>query len=337
MFNTDSFSIHHSVNQGRRRGQRGFTLIELLVVISIIALLVSILIPALSSARQMAEQTACASNIKQLGTATHEYLSENDGTFPVNSLLFPHPAYYAPYAPAATPADAALAAFWDNSNNYVLPNGVLWQEIGGAPLDPNVTGPNTNVIGGQPWVGLAKLRKVFMCPGDDGHRSNTAALTVDGNGNVIVGAAGSGGFWSYTPNALLNSQAAIRRSFDSSDNPPATPWQDPLHETSIVNPNFLIFVEENENGSPFNDEVFDPPVFNFGDSITARHNNGGNVGFFDGHVEWVQQVIFDNVPSGSVSGSAVDLQTAGESPYTRWFFPDPAMLEDSATTSSGTP
>lgn len=56
-----------------------FTLIELLVVISIVALLVSILLPALQSARQVARTTVCLSQVRQLGVAHQLYASENKG------------------------------------------------------------------------------------------------------------------------------------------------------------------------------------------------------------------------------------------------------------------
>jgi len=56
----------------------GFTLIELLVVISIIALLIALIIPALRSAREQGHRTVCLSNLKQLTLAWVAYASEND-------------------------------------------------------------------------------------------------------------------------------------------------------------------------------------------------------------------------------------------------------------------
>ena len=60
----------------------GFTLIELLVVISIIALLVSLLLPAISRARESAQHVICLSNQKHLALATLAYLENNDGVAP---------------------------------------------------------------------------------------------------------------------------------------------------------------------------------------------------------------------------------------------------------------
>ena len=63
-------------------GRRGFTLIELLVVISIIALLIGILLPALGAARKTARTSACLSQLKQMGVATYGYTADYDGVFP---------------------------------------------------------------------------------------------------------------------------------------------------------------------------------------------------------------------------------------------------------------
>lgn len=65
----------------RRRLLTGFTLIELLVVIAVIALLMSILMPALQRARKQAKTVACQSNLKQWGLYFSMYTHDNDGNF----------------------------------------------------------------------------------------------------------------------------------------------------------------------------------------------------------------------------------------------------------------
>ena len=63
------------------RKSRGFTLIELLVVISVIALLLSILLPALQKVKQHARTVACLSNLKQWGLYFSMYTDDNNGNF----------------------------------------------------------------------------------------------------------------------------------------------------------------------------------------------------------------------------------------------------------------
>ena len=66
----------------RKPNRRGFTLIELLVVVAIIALLISILLPSLARAREMARRTVCASNMGSFGRAALTYAEVNRGPLP---------------------------------------------------------------------------------------------------------------------------------------------------------------------------------------------------------------------------------------------------------------
>jgi prepilin-type N-terminal cleavage/methylation domain-containing protein/prepilin-type processing-associated H-X9-DG protein len=70
-----------------KRAHHGFTLIELLVVIAIIAILAALLLPALSSAKERANQTRCLSNLKQLDMAWSIYKNDNNGQLVVDDPL----------------------------------------------------------------------------------------------------------------------------------------------------------------------------------------------------------------------------------------------------------
>ncbi len=68
------------------RKRKGFTLIELLVVVAIIALLVSILVPSLQQAREMAKRAVCATNLKSICLAMNLYAGDFDNTLPAIQL-----------------------------------------------------------------------------------------------------------------------------------------------------------------------------------------------------------------------------------------------------------
>ena len=71
------------ISTNPRRGmRRAFTLIELLVVVAIIAMLAAILFPVFGTVREKARQSACLSNMKQLGLAIMQYEQDCDGTLP---------------------------------------------------------------------------------------------------------------------------------------------------------------------------------------------------------------------------------------------------------------
>jgi len=97
------------VSVSRRDLSGGFTLIEMLVVIAIIALLVSLLMPAVESARRAAERTGCASNLRQLHLATQMWAQDHGGRLPTDLQKWA-PSLH-PYLGGEAPPSYPLAVF----------------------------------------------------------------------------------------------------------------------------------------------------------------------------------------------------------------------------------
>src|SRR4051812_34977458 len=98
-----------------RRPRRGFTLVELLVVIGIIAILISVLLPALNKARMSANDIKCRSNLKQIMQAALFFAGEHHGQLPGNHN---DRARGTPSGPPGSTADEADFLF-GNSSSYL--------------------------------------------------------------------------------------------------------------------------------------------------------------------------------------------------------------------------
>lgn len=120
--------------------RRGFTLIELLVVISIIALLVGILLPALSQARRTAKTAKCASNERQVSMAWQAYLFDSKETFPVWKdneggwmLAWKYGGNLDWWVP--NPRSRPLTNYLDSPEAFLCPEDDFGRKPNGDPLD----------------------------------------------------------------------------------------------------------------------------------------------------------------------------------------------------------
>ncbi len=182
-------ALNHCGYKGLRarfKGALAFTLIELLVVISIIAILVSILLPALAKARELANRAVCMANIRGIIQSMVTYAQSNNGTFPNtypdtygsgsgmqtydNMPMIdgqsPNPTY------AATAQQVVQAYFTATHWNGALPMVGMWFLVLQGyttpasficPSDPLATGPsqeywhkwNGAIVYNSQWGGIA--------------------------------------------------------------------------------------------------------------------------------------------------------------------------------------
>ncbi len=151
----------------RSRWLSGFTLIELLVVISIIAILISLLLPALAKAKNLAYQVICSSNLKSLGQGVAEYNASYKN--------YPYPGGWCPADHGGGYIHEACAPF--------------------GSMDSSGTGGGggMNAYGGYGFgffmlysTGIIKNPAVFFCP-------QSSYFTLDGNTSLVGGPINAGG------------------------------------------------------------------------------------------------------------------------------------------------
>ncbi len=238
-----------------KRLSSGFTLIELLVVIAIIAILAAILFPVFAQARSKARQTACLSNLKQVGTALMMYSQDYDEVLPGDTTLNINGI-----TDARWPAPATSA----NSAGLGEPMG--WMQ----PYNP--ANPGTYRIWARDIQPYTKNLGIFHCPqtklrSADGTCAanggtcevNDPSISNPGNGNILLN-----GIVASKSIAVITAPADIIFA----------------HEVR----NYNRVAQEKPRGILVNGEVLYTGFTNaYYDSL---HSEGANLLFCDGHAKW---------------------------------------------------
>lgn len=208
-----------------RKAERGFTLVELLVVIGIIALLVSILLPALNKARKSAITLKCASALREIGHAYEMYASDNRGWWP--------PAKLGP---------AQNAQYTIDNMTYLAGSGATVTQI----PSPGTT-PAYSITFGCYWYNFISkyITRYQVGMGDTANGTNGQAQTNGANASLLWGCPEWNGYTSYREDQTgygANNYPTVTANWPPLSTADTYPWPDYMalgaqghdHESTII-------------------------------------------------------------------------------------------------------
>ena len=258
-------------------GKKGFTLIELLVVISIIALLLSILMPSLGKVKRLATAAVCLSNEKQLVLGWVLYAEDHGGKF----------------VDGDTSDSTGASAGYSTYGNLVVHNWV------GMPLSETMGASNKSIEDkhrglevGALWEYL-KSHKVYHCPSDRRSRER------NGSGDLY-------GYRTYS----IGKPLSVRPANGSGEEEVTISNMSQFRNSS----NKIVFLEETEKHKLWNHKTWNMNLLQekWIDPFAILHNGSSTFAFADGHADrhkWTQERTRDMAEQGAKWWDVIDTST----------------------------